>query len=64
VTAYRIIAAEEARTPISMACRLLGVSRSGYYAWAAGAPSDREGLSDEVCVVVVMRSRCCAAVAA
>jgi putative transposase len=45
VTAYRIIAAEEARTPISMACRLLGVSRSGYYAWAAGAPSDRE-LSD------------------
>ena len=45
MTAYRIIAAEEARTPISMACRLLGVSRSGYYAWAAGAPSDRE-LSD------------------
>jgi len=45
VTAYRIIAAEEARTPISVACRLLGVSRSGYYAWAAGAPSDR-ALSD------------------
>jgi putative transposase len=42
VTAYRIVAAEEARTPVSVACQLLGVSRSGYYAWAAGAPSDRE----------------------
>jgi putative transposase len=45
VTAYRIVSAEEARTPVSVACRLLGVSRSGSYAWAAGAPSDRE-LSD------------------
>jgi putative transposase len=45
VTAYRIISAEKARTPVSVACRLLGVSRSGYYAWATGAPSDR-ALSD------------------
>jgi putative transposase len=42
VTAYRMISAERARTPVSMACRLLGVSRSGYYDWERGAPSDRE----------------------
>jgi putative transposase len=41
VTAYRLVSAEKARTPVSMACRLLGVSRSGYYAWAANAPSER-----------------------
>jgi putative transposase len=41
VTAYRLISAEKARTPISVSCRLLGVSRSGYYEWAANAPSER-----------------------
>ena len=41
VTAYRLISAEKARTPVSVACRLLGVSRSGYYEWAGRAPSDR-----------------------
>jgi putative transposase len=45
VTAYRIISAEKARTPISVACQLLGVSRSGYHAWSTRAPSDR-ALSD------------------
>ena len=45
MTAYRIISAEKARTPISVACELLGVSRSGYHAWATRAPSDRD-LSD------------------
>jgi hypothetical protein len=42
---YRLISAEKARIPVSVACELLGVSRSGYYAWAARAPSDR-ALSD------------------
>jgi putative transposase len=45
VTAYRIISAEKARTPVSVACELLGVSRSGYHAWEHRAPSDR-ALSD------------------
>jgi putative transposase len=36
-----LVSAEKARTPVSMSCRLLGVSRSGYYAWAANAPSER-----------------------
>ena len=41
MTAYRLISAERARTPVSVSCRLLGVSRSGYYEWERRAPSDR-----------------------
>jgi putative transposase len=36
-----MISAEKASTPVSVACRLLGVSRSGYYDWERRAPSDR-----------------------
>ncbi len=46
MSAYRIISAEKANgIPVSLACELLDVSRSGYYQWATRAPSDRE-LSD------------------
>jgi len=41
VSVYRFISAEKARTPVSMCCRLLEVSRSGYYDWARRAPSGR-----------------------
>ncbi len=40
-----MISAEKASTPVSVACELLGVSRSGYYEWASRSPSDR-ALSD------------------
>src|SRR4051794_14661869 len=40
-----MIPAEKANTPVSVGCRLLGVSRSGYYDWERRAPSDR-ALSD------------------
>ncbi len=36
-----MISAEKASTPVSVCCRLLGVSRSGYYEWERRAPSDR-----------------------
>lgn len=42
MSVYRLISAEKARTPISVSCDLLGVSRSGYYDWATRAPSDRQ----------------------
>jgi putative transposase len=45
VSCYRIVLAEKARTPVSVACELLGVSTSGFYDWASRAPSDR-ALSD------------------
>ena len=41
MTVYRMISAEKARTPVSVCCALLGVSRSGYYDWERRAPSDR-----------------------
>jgi putative transposase len=42
---FRIISAERASFPVSLQCQVLGVSRSGYHAWATRAPSDR-ALSD------------------
>ena len=45
MSVYRFISAEKARTPVSMCCELLGVSRSGFYDWLRRAPSDR-ALSD------------------
>ena len=41
MSVYRFISAEKARTPVSMQCALLGVSRSGYYDWLGRAPSNR-----------------------
>jgi putative transposase len=41
--------ANQAAIPVSTACRVLGVSPSGYYAWASRAPSQR-ALDDAVLV--------------
>jgi putative transposase len=41
VSVYRIISAEKANIPVSLACQALEVSRAGYYAWERRAPSDR-----------------------
>jgi putative transposase len=41
VKCFRFTAAERANHPISLLCRVLGVSRSGFHAWLGRAPSDR-----------------------
>lgn len=38
---FRFISAEKANHAVAVLCRMLRVSRSGYYAWAARPPSER-----------------------
>jgi putative transposase len=42
VSVFRFIAAEKAGYPISLLCKALGVSRSGFHAWERRRPSDRD----------------------
>lgn len=41
MSAFRFIEAERARHSIPRLCRMLGVSRSGYYVWRSRTPSER-----------------------
>ena len=37
----RFIAAAAAPHPVALSCRVLGIARSGYYAWRRRSPSAR-----------------------
>jgi putative transposase len=41
VSSFCLIDAEKARFPVSVLCRVLKVSKSGYYAWKSRPPSKR-----------------------
>ena len=51
MSVYRLIDAEKetsvATYPVSMLCKVLKVSRSGYYAWRDRPPSKRERENDD-----------------
>lgn len=49
---FAFIAAEKACAPIAVLCRLLGVSRSGYYAWEERGPSRRAAEDEKLAVQV------------
>jgi putative transposase len=47
VTRFAFVDAEKARYPVTSLCRLLKVSRAGYYAWAT-RPASARSVTDEV----------------
>ena len=47
MTRFRFVEAEAAQFPVSLLCRVVGVTRQGYYAWMRRPPSARE-LADRV----------------
>src|SRR5215207_4799403 len=57
---FGFVDAEKARFPVSLLCKMVGISKSGYYAWKSRAPSKRsreDAVLTERIVEVHRRSR-------
>ena len=39
---YELVQSEKAEFPVGVLCEAVGVSRSAYYAWCRGTPSQRK----------------------
>jgi putative transposase len=52
VSWYQFIAEEEAHHPVALSCRVLGVSRAGYYAWRGRPPSARARADAELTAAI------------
>jgi putative transposase len=52
VSCYRLIEVEKAHHGVSLLCRVLGVSRAGYYAWAGRAARPRASQDAELLGVI------------
>jgi putative transposase len=52
VSCYQFIAREVARHPVALSCRVLGVSRAGFYAWRDRPPSARARAEAELTEVI------------
>ena len=49
---FRFIAAAAGRRPVALSCRVLGVSRAGYYAWRGRPPAARARADAELTAVI------------
>jgi len=45
---FGLVHAERANYPVAFSCRVLGMSRSGYYRWASATPSPRARADEEM----------------
>lgn len=45
---YELVQSEKAEFPVGVLCEAVGVSRSAYYAWCRGTPSQRKLANERV----------------